>query len=161
MLLRFPVRRGALLTLVSRPQKTIGCRLPSTASPPSSWRGHTGSAAPTKDSSASASASVDKTYSDTLNLPSTRFALYTTDKAQLEMEATLLSQTTNDVYAWQLVRCLPTPLSTSPSNALFSKTQEARRGKTFVLHDGPPYANGQLHMGSTTPSPVGWQLRWE
>ncbi len=31
---------------------------------------------------------------------------------------------------------------------LFSKVREASRGREkFILHDGPPYANGHLHMG--------------
>ena len=31
---------------------------------------------------------------------------------------------------------------------LYNKLREARRGaEKFILHDGPPYANGQLHIG--------------
>ena len=31
---------------------------------------------------------------------------------------------------------------------LYARLRERRRGKpTFVLHDGPPYANGQIHIG--------------
>ncbi|MGH9347631.1 MAG: isoleucine--tRNA ligase [Vicinamibacterales bacterium] len=32
---------------------------------------------------------------------------------------------------------------------LYGKLREARRGaRTFVLHDGPPYANGNIHLGT-------------
>jgi len=32
---------------------------------------------------------------------------------------------------------------------LYKKLREARRGKEkFILHDGPPYANGHIHMGT-------------
>ena len=32
---------------------------------------------------------------------------------------------------------------------LYKKLREARKGKEkFVLHDGPPYANGHIHMGT-------------
>ena len=31
---------------------------------------------------------------------------------------------------------------------IYKKLRNARKGApTFVLHDGPPYANGQLHIG--------------
>ena len=32
--------------------------------------------------------------------------------------------------------------------SIYQKIQQKNEGKpTFILHDGPPYANGQLHMG--------------
>ena len=32
---------------------------------------------------------------------------------------------------------------------LFKKLRKSRKGKEkFVLHDGPPYANGHIHMGT-------------
>ena len=32
---------------------------------------------------------------------------------------------------------------------LYEKLRESRKGKEkFVLHDGPPYANGHIHMGT-------------
>ena len=34
------------------------------------------------------------------------------------------------------------------SEGLYKRLRDARQGKPlFVLHDGPPYANGQIHMG--------------
>ncbi len=64
-------------------------------------------------------------YKDTLNLPSTRFPM----KAGLaEREPQMLADwVTRGVYA---------------------KIRAARLGcKRFILHDGPPYANGHLHCG--------------
>ena len=64
-------------------------------------------------------------YKDTLNLPQTDFPM----RGNLpEREPAILSKwADNDTYA---------------------KIQVARSGQPkFVLHDGPPYANGALHMG--------------
>lgn len=44
---------------------------------------------------------ASKTYVHTMNLPRTPFPLYTTEKAQLQMESSLLPHVTDDVYAWQ------------------------------------------------------------
>ena len=33
---------------------------------------------------------------------------------------------------------------------LYSRMQEKNRGqKKFILHDGPPYANGKIHLGTS------------
>ena len=33
--------------------------------------------------------------------------------------------------------------------SLYKKLRKSRKGKKkFVLHDGPPYANGHIHMGT-------------
>ncbi len=62
---------------------------------------------------------------ETLNLPKTDFAM----KAGLpNREKVWLKQ-------WQ-------------QDKLYHKIQDARKdAKTFILHDGPPYANGQIHLG--------------
>jgi len=64
-------------------------------------------------------------YKDTLNLPHTDFSM----KANLSvLEPKLIS-------AWQ-------------DSNIYQKLREARRGKKkFILHDGPPYANGLIHIG--------------
>ena len=32
---------------------------------------------------------------------------------------------------------------------LYERIREARAGRpTYVLHDGPPYANGSIHLGT-------------
>ena len=61
-------------------------------------------------------------YKATLNLPNTDFAM----KAQREPE--MLKQ-------WQ-------------SNNIYQQIRQARAGREqFILHDGPPYANGDIHIG--------------
>jgi isoleucyl-tRNA synthetase len=64
-------------------------------------------------------------YRDTLNLPSTKFDI----RAYAETREVLFrKRTTSDLYKWQ-------------------DAQSDRA--SFVLHDGPPYANGSLHIGHT------------
>ena len=64
-------------------------------------------------------------YKETLNLPDTRFPM----KANLsEREPAMLAE-------WQ-------------SGRIYEKIREKHANHTlFVLHDGPPYANGHLHCG--------------
>ena len=66
-----------------------------------------------------------KTYKDTLNLPKTNFDMRA---GLLKKEPAIQQQWKDrDVYA-RMLEC----------NA---------DGPSFVLHDGPPYANGNIHMG--------------
>lgn len=64
-------------------------------------------------------------YKDTLNLPNTTFPM----KANLaQREPVMLSE-------WQ-------------QNGIYEKIRAIRKGRErFILHDGPPYANGHLHCG--------------
>ncbi|KAA1476621.1 isoleucyl-tRNA synthetase [Dentipellis sp. KUC8613] len=64
-----------------------------------------------------------KAFSKTLLLPKTSFPLWT-DPAKTEVA--FRHKTCDALYKWQ---------------------REKAKGPTFVLHDGPPYANGNLHMG--------------
>ncbi len=64
-------------------------------------------------------------YKNTLNLPQTAFPMRG-DLAR--REPSLLAQ-------WQ-------------QNDLYNKIRQQQAGKaTFILHDGPPYANGDIHIG--------------
>ena len=64
-------------------------------------------------------------YKDTLNLPRTEFAM----KADL-------------------VKREPARLAQWTATGLYQQIQAARAGaRTFVLHDGPPFANGEIHLG--------------
>ncbi len=64
-------------------------------------------------------------YKDTLNLPRTAFPMRA-NAAQREPER---------LRAWA-------------ESGLYERLRAARSGREkFVLHDGPPYANGHLHMG--------------
>ena len=66
-------------------------------------------------------------YKDTLNLPKTDFP----------MKAGLTAREPEILARWE-------------SQKLYERIQEARRdaAKTYVLHDGPPFANGDVHMGT-------------
>ncbi|MDB5325463.1 MAG: ileS [Phycisphaerales bacterium] len=69
-----------------------------------------------------------KTYKDTLNLPQTAFP----------MEAKLVQNEPTRLQHWQSI-------------GLYQQLMEARKNDpTFVLHDGPPFANGDIHMGHLT-----------
>ncbi|MEP7300311.1 MAG: isoleucine--tRNA ligase [Caldimonas sp.] len=74
-------------------------------------------------SAASAPAATD--YRKTLNLPDTPFP----------MRGDLPRREPGWVKAWS-------------DEGVYQRLREARHGRPrFVLHDGPPYANGQLHVG--------------
>ncbi len=65
-------------------------------------------------------------YKDTLNLPKTDFP----------MKADLVQKEPERLGRWQTER-------------LYEKILEARKdAPLFVLHDGPPYANGDVHIGT-------------
>jgi isoleucyl-tRNA synthetase len=64
-------------------------------------------------------------YKDTLNLPRTDF----------DMRAGLLKKEPAIQARWELTD-------------LYGRIRQARQGKSrFILHDGPPYANGNIHIG--------------
>ncbi|MHC4353487.1 MAG: isoleucine--tRNA ligase, partial [Planctomycetota bacterium] len=66
-----------------------------------------------------------KGYRDTLNLPKTSFSM----KANLTQREPQLRK------EWA-------------KNDIYGKIREARSGAPlYILHDGPPYANGDIHMG--------------
>ncbi|OWB75532.1 hypothetical protein B5S31_g5444 [[Candida] boidinii] len=67
-------------------------------------------------------------YSSTLNLPFTEFPNRSDSKL---IESVLKPQTTSNLYNWNLNQ----PLKDNDLQNL------------FILHDGPPYANGDLHIG--------------
>ncbi|MCZ8077165.1 MAG: class I tRNA ligase family protein, partial [Paucibacter sp.] len=64
-------------------------------------------------------------YRATLNLPDTPFP----------MRGDLPKREPGWIKAWE-------------EQGTYQRLREARRGAPkFVLHDGPPYANGQIHIG--------------
>ncbi len=63
-------------------------------------------------------------YKDTLNLPKTEFPMKA-NLAKMEMEM---------LEFWK-------------KNEIYPKMQTKDRAKSYILHDGPPYANGHLHLG--------------
>lgn len=69
---------------------------------------------------------MPRDYRETLNLPRTNFAM----KAQLAQKE-------------------PEILQKWDKQKLYQKIMAQRRGsQVFVLHDGPPYANGHIHLGT-------------
>lgn len=69
---------------------------------------------------------MSQNYKDTLNLPRTDFP----------MKANLAAREPEMLRAWEETR-------------LYQQIQKSREGrKLFVLHDGPPFANGDVHMGT-------------
>jgi len=68
---------------------------------------------------------VSNNYKDTLNLPKTEFP----------MKANLAQREPEMLKHWE-------------ANDLYHKIRAACAGREkFVLHDGPPYANGEIHIG--------------
>jgi len=69
---------------------------------------------------------MSQNYKDTLNLPRTDFP----------MKANLPTREPQMLTAWEETR-------------LYEEIQQSRTGRElFVLHDGPPFANGDVHMGT-------------
>ena len=68
---------------------------------------------------------MSNNYKDTLNLPKTKFP----------MKANLANREPEMLKRWE-------------AEDLYHKIREACAGREkFVLHDGPPYANGEIHIG--------------
>ena len=64
-------------------------------------------------------------YKDTLNLPKTAFP----------MKASLSQREPQTLKRWE-------------QSGLYQKIREVSAGRDkFILHDGPPYANGDIHIG--------------
>lgn len=63
-------------------------------------------------------------YKDTVNLPKTNF----------DMRANAIKREPEIQKFWE-------------ENNIYSRLSQENSGKLFILHDGPPYANGQLHIG--------------
>jgi isoleucyl-tRNA synthetase len=64
-------------------------------------------------------------YKATLNLPETAFP----------MRGNLAQREPQMLKSWEKA-------------GLYQQIRQAKAGKTpFVLHDGPPYANGNIHIG--------------
>ena len=69
---------------------------------------------------------MSQNYKDTLNLPRTEFP----------MKANLVTREPEMLKAWE-------------ETHLYQQIQKSREGRDlFVLHDGPPFANGDVHMGT-------------
>ena len=68
---------------------------------------------------------IKQDYKDTLNLPKTAFP----------MKANLANREPAFIKKWQ-------------DENIYQKIREFSKGRNkFILHDGPPYANGAIHLG--------------
>lgn len=65
-----------------------------------------------------------KSYKDTVNLPKTKF----------DMRANAVKREPQLQQFWA-------------ENRIYERLSESNPGDRFILHDGPPYANGALHIG--------------
>lgn len=90
-----------------------------------------------------------KKYTDTINLPKTKFPNRLTAAKREEQERLIL-----EVSLQGLPKKLNLQIKVfflQKKIAVSYQYQQEQLGEkdkpTFVLHDGPPYANGQLHMG--------------
>ena len=63
-------------------------------------------------------------YKDTVNLPKTKF----------DMRANAVKREPQIQKFWQ-------------ENQIYERLSQENPGELFILHDGPPYANGSLHIG--------------
>src|SRR5579864_2985124 len=70
-------------------------------------------------------ATLERDYRDTLNLPKTTFP----------MKADLPAREPDRIAWWEAQRTYERRL------------EQNKAHEPWILHDGPPYANGQLHMG--------------
>jgi isoleucyl-tRNA synthetase len=69
---------------------------------------------------------MSQNYKDTLLLPKTEFP----------MKADLVKREPERLAKWE-------------ASGLYRQIQDARKeAPAFVLHDGPPFANGDVHMGT-------------
>src|SRR3954462_5035488 len=69
---------------------------------------------------------MSQNYKETLNLPQTEFP----------MKAGLVTREPEMLKAWEKAN-------------LYQQIQRARaEAEAFILHDGPPFANGDVHMGT-------------
>ncbi|MCD4700443.1 MAG: class I tRNA ligase family protein, partial [Candidatus Aegiribacteria sp.] len=65
-------------------------------------------------------------YKDTIQLPETNFSL----------KGNLIKKEPETQEIWN-------------GENLYTKIRQARKGSPkFILHDGPPYANGHVHLGT-------------
>jgi isoleucyl-tRNA synthetase len=65
-----------------------------------------------------------KSYKDTVNLPQTKF----------DMRANAVKREPEIQKFWE-------------DNNIYGRLSQENPGELFILHDGPPYANGSLHVG--------------
>ena len=70
------------------------------------------------------------------------------DKVESQYKSTLNLPDTDFPMRGNLAKREPELLARWEQKGLYQKIREARAGRDkFILHDGPPYANGNIHIG--------------
>jgi len=70
-------------------------------------------------------------------------------QAPSDLKSTVNLPDNNFPQKGNLVQAEPARLAKWKEIDLYKKLRESRAGRTiFNLHDGPPYANGKIHMGT-------------
>ena len=70
------------------------------------------------------------------------------DRVPLDLKSTINLPKTDFPMKANLPQNEPKVLARWNDMRIYDRIREARRGApTFILHDGPPYANGPIHLG--------------
>ena len=70
------------------------------------------------------------------------------ESAKIDLKKTVHLPKTDFSMKANLGQLEPSLLARWDETGLYNKIREARLGKpTYILHDGPPYANGNIHLG--------------
>ena len=70
------------------------------------------------------------------------------DPQQLDLKKTVNLPQTGFSMKANLAQAEPKMLEKWAEKGLYGKIRETRKGQpTYILHDGPPYANGNIHLG--------------
>ncbi|KAH9605152.1 hypothetical protein KSS87_019895 [Heliosperma pusillum] len=107
---------------VTTANRLLYCTRTSAHDPPSSKRRSRGPVMAAKKGNSGTE--QEGRYKDTVNLPKTSFG----------MRANATIREPEIQKLWE-------------DNQVFKRTTERNDGGSFILHDGPPYANGDLHIG--------------
>src|SRR6266481_8119384 len=74
---------------------------------------------------------------------------YTMDPKNLDLKQTLNLPNTDFSMKANLAVAEPKMLAAWDRENLYGQIRAARAGRpTYILHDGPPYANGNIHLGT-------------
>src|SRR5690242_8053781 len=70
------------------------------------------------------------------------------EESAMDLKTTVHLPKTDFSMKANLAQLEPKLLARWDENHLYQQIREARHGRpTYILHDGPPYANGNIHLG--------------
>ena len=87
---------------------------------------------------------TEKMLRASLNLPRTPFPMRAN---AVRREPVMATRLTTDLYRRHRARCEAAAQGSSGTSGAGAGAGGVTAREPFVLHDGPPYANGSLHMG--------------